>query len=722
MPRKDDAILWIEQTQGEGIGAGSARPVVSDGGIYREYDSGESGVVRISDVYYADAYPNILATTGSSTFDVILPLSTSNPYYTYYIQKEDAGTGEVHIVTSGSDTIGGVGTTKVLHLQGDSITVTNDGVSDWRVYSQADDRLLVSSSFIGAIGGRVVMGDVTQIAADLDPASTTLVVKRDAFDLGDIVYLESGDNVEFVRVASQKPQGRDPVTLTVPNSGFEQRSYDSIADSDWSLWRLAFRLSVGDDGYLYVRRNGDPVIEWDGPTCSDDDVGPTLSMGLYKPGWAGVGASDVSERCYYFDELKLEVQSVEEPETPGTPTETWWDPDTEGLSVWGAWQAKGAASLAQSYVDLSGNSHDLSAGVAPDWNNTTGWVFNGSTHYLNTGFTPDADQSQTLIVQFAGFTTGYSVQQVAAGCTNSGLGDENLSIQLAWTSTTYYGYRNGNYKTVGGGQRSAGNLCVAGAKGFYNGNLEVVDIGTWGDTPLNTVYIGGRNNDASLQYPAAVTIEAVAIYSGTLTDAQVATVAAAMANMAEQEPVGGSAELDYQVGHEHDDQEARTGTTNWVQYSSRHNTGNYTDAAYLSCDTLFRFTGVTIPAGATITEAHLECCVYSSTIGSPELRIYGVDADDPARPTSNATFVALALTTASVEWDKGAASWDGDAWIESPDIKTIIQELVDSYTYDGKALAIRVDDDLGSGSNLARFHSYEGDSSKAAKLHIEYTV
>jgi hypothetical protein len=214
--------------------------------------------------------------------------------------------------------------------------------------------------------------------------------------------------------------------------------------------------------------------------------------------------------------------------TDNTHESNWWDPGAAGLPIWGAWQARGAASLSASYTDLSGNSNDLSVGSAPSWATASGWSFNGSTHYLDTGFTPDSDQSQSLIVQFSGFSTGGSDQKVAAGMTN-GPGDENFSTQLAWNHSTTYGYRNGNYRTVTTGQRASGNLCVAGSAGYYNGAAEVSSIGAWADTPGYSVYIGGRNNAGSLQYPAAVTIQAVAIYDGTLTAAQVSAVATAMA-------------------------------------------------------------------------------------------------------------------------------------------------------------------------------------------------
>jgi hypothetical protein len=211
---------------------------------------------------------------------------------------------------------------------------------------------------------------------------------------------------------------------------------------------------------------------------------------------------------------------------------TWWDPDNEGLPIWGAWQAKGAPSQALSYKDLSGNGRDLGVGSAPSWSKSAGWAFNGSSHYLTTTFKPDSDQSQAMIIQFTDFPAGQdSTQKVAAGVTN-GPGDENFSIQPGWNDTWYYGYRNGHYIVKTTGQKASGNFCVSGTYGYYNGSEDASGIGAWANPPGDYyVYIGGRNTAGSLQYPCPITITAIAIYSGTLTGTQVAKVASAMADI-----------------------------------------------------------------------------------------------------------------------------------------------------------------------------------------------
>jgi len=108
-----------------------------------------------------------------------------------------------------------------------------------------------------------------------------------------------------------------------------------------------------------------------------------------------------------------------------------------------------------------------------------------------------------------------------------------------------------------------------------------------------------------------------------------------------------------------------------------------------------RFTGLDIPAEATITAAHVDFS-RSSTSGSEHVgRLYGVKADDPAAPTNAGEADGEALTTAYVAWDEAWAS----GWNESPDIKTIIQELADlGYLTGGKAVIIEIHDN-GSGGD-----------------------
>ena len=100
--------------------------------------------------------------------------------------------------------------------------------------------------------------------------------------------------------------------------------------------------------------------------------------------------------------------------------------------------------------------------------------------------------------------------------------------------------------------------------------------------------------------------------------------------------------------------------------------------------------------------------------------IYGIDEADAVAPTSAAEFNADPHTSASVQWD---TSWVASDWEQSPEIKTVIQEIVDLGGWvSGNALMLQVRDDLGSGhgGNNVYITFQERSSSLGAKLYIEY--
>lgn len=93
-----------------------------------------------------------------------------------------------------------------------------------------------------------------------------------------------------------------------------------------------------------------------------------------------------------------------------------------------------------------------------------------------------------------------------------------------------------------------------------------------------------------------------------------------------------------------------------------------------------RFINVTIPQGATIDQAYLTLQAAASNSGSGvNTRISAEDVDDAPTfiddaPTFDARWAAR--TTARVDWD-AIATWVENTQYNSPEIKTVIQEIVD---------------------------------------------
>lgn len=110
--------------------------------------------------------------------------------------------------------------------------------------------------------------------------------------------------------------------------------------------------------------------------------------------------------------------------------------------------------------------------------------------------------------------------------------------------------------------------------------------------------------------------------------------------------------------------------------------------------------------------------------GAPSLKVSCDDSATPTAPTNRATHAAKVRTSANATWnpaDPGNFLWTPTG---TPEIKSVIQELVDSYTYDGDdAVQVFLDDLKGTGENVFTAYSWNYFSGPSScKLHIEYTA
>lgn len=200
----------------------------------------------------------------------------------------------------------------------------------------------------------------------------------------------------------------------------------------------------------------------------------------------------------------------------------WWDPTGAGLCIWAAYQPIGAASLAASYVDQSGNGNNCGPGVAPAWDAVNGWRFNGTTQWLDTLFQPQNDQSQSMLVQFTTFVQAGG-QHCLTGCNQA----DRWKIDL-WVWAPNARYANGGF-VVAPGAIVAGNMCVAGNQGYRNGAPDGAPIAGYGAALNLNTYIGAVNLWGGPAQFCQVYIQAYALYDCTLTAPQVLAVATAMA-------------------------------------------------------------------------------------------------------------------------------------------------------------------------------------------------
>jgi hypothetical protein len=150
-----------------------------------------------------------------------------------------------------------------------------------------------------------------------------------------------------------------------------------------------------------------------------------------------------------------------------------------------------------------------------------------------------------------------------------------------------------------------------------------------------------------------------------------------------------------------------TGVVNWIgHYSTRYQHASY------------RWTGVTIPVGATITTAYIILRVTSKDGTGGAVTIYFDDTATPTAPTTAAELTGKTQTTQNVAWSLGTTNGN----INSPDIKAIIQELVNSYNYSAGAAMQALLINSVTGNNDTATQTYESNPSYLVPtLHIEYT-
>lgn len=151
-----------------------------------------------------------------------------------------------------------------------------------------------------------------------------------------------------------------------------------------------------------------------------------------------------------------------------------------------------------------------------------------------------------------------------------------------------------------------------------------------------------------------------------------------------------------------------TSTASWLEAGSPRTRTGY--------GAWFRFNGITIPAGAKVTQAHLEIVAGTWKTGTA-LKIRAEKSADPSPPASVNDLNARRRTTAGVDWDTGYA--DG-AWHNSPDFAPVVQELLNRYRYTGsQSIQVFVDNDRSAAGAEATAPSFEGGC--PPRLFIEYS-
>lgn len=130
----------------------------------------------------------------------------------------------------------------------------------------------------------------------------------------------------------------------------------------------------------------------------------------------------------------------------------------------------------------------------------------------------------------------------------------------------------------------------------------------------------------------------------------------------------------------------------------------------------FRFQNVTIPQGATISSAYLK--PYQSSTPNRTVSVKGFDKDNVSAPTAGSDLAASNFTTAGIT---NFATGTGSSQKTSPDIKDIVQEIVDRAGWSsGNSMMFALWLELSSSNTtLLNLRSFDYSSaSQACQLEI----
>jgi hypothetical protein len=182
-----------------------------------------------------------------------------------------------------------------------------------------------------------------------------------------------------------------------------------------------------------------------------------------------------------------------------------------------AYQSKGVASLAASYVNLANpGTYDLTEGVAPTFDTATGWTGDG-TKYLRTGIATLVNVNSSMICRYsnaAGFSPLIGTRTTAKRWTIYPVFNAVMRVYVG-TSVNDIGTT-----TI------TGVVCVAGTKLYINGAFSA-DVTSITSQTADELYVVGMN-EGGVGFGFNGKVQAASFYNSVLTPEQVALITTAM--------------------------------------------------------------------------------------------------------------------------------------------------------------------------------------------------
>jgi hypothetical protein len=134
-----------------------------------------------------------------------------------------------------------------------------------------------------------------------------------------------------------------------------------------------------------------------------------------------------------------------------------------------------------------------------------------------------------------------------------------------------------------------------------------------------------------------------------------------------------------------------------------------------------RFTGVTIPRGATITSAHLEFYSTRSQWIPLNVQMAADAADNSLAFTTSSKPSGRPLTTARITHNTNI-NWAANTWYSLDDIRPVIQEVVSRAGWQSGNSISLILKGLATGAYSRKYaSSFEGNATLSVRLVISYT-
>jgi hypothetical protein len=132
----------------------------------------------------------------------------------------------------------------------------------------------------------------------------------------------------------------------------------------------------------------------------------------------------------------------------------------------------------------------------------------------------------------------------------------------------------------------------------------------------------------------------------------------------------------------------------------------------------FRFTNITVPQSATITACTITLTAKSTRSDTPEVNCYFNASDNAVAPTTYAEAEALSLS-GSVAWS--VTGWNSGTGYATPELKTILQEIVDRSGWSsGNAVMLVIKDRASTATEFEIPNDYTDSTTTCAEISITY--